>query len=48
MGGDGHGHEHHAPYKVPKASIYKVSDAPVLVEVQEALAKRGLKDPWLR
>lgn len=48
MGG-GHDHHHHGPpYKVPDASIYKVSDAPELVEVERALARRGLKDPWLR
>lgn len=46
MGGD---HHHHGPpYKVPNASIYKVEDIPQLVEVQKALARRGLKDPWLR
>lgn len=46
MGGD---HHHHGPpYKVPDASIYKVADVPQLVEVQEALRRRGLKDPWLR
>ena len=44
----GHDHGHHDPYTVPKASTYKVSDAPQLVEVEKALAKRGLKDPWLR
>lgn len=48
MGGHGHHGEHHAPYKVPKADIYKISDAKELMEVQEALARRGLKDPWLR
>lgn len=47
MGGhDGH---HHAPaYKVPNASIYKVEEVPQLLEVQNKLARRGLKDPWLR
>lgn len=51
MGGHGHGdhgHHHHDPYTVPKANIYKIESAPQLVEVQQALAKRGLKDPWLR
>lgn len=47
MGGHDHGH-HHAPYTVPKAEIYKLADAPELVEVQKALEKRGLKDPWIR
>ncbi|KAL9703735.1 hypothetical protein quinque_007253 [Culex quinquefasciatus] len=44
----GHGHGHGPPYKVPDASIYKVADSPELVEVERALARRGLKDPWLR
>lgn len=44
MGGHDH---HHAPYKVPDYKIYKV-DAPELVQVERALARQGLKDPWLR
>lgn len=44
----GHGHGHGEPYKVPDASKYKVEDVPKLVEVKEALARQGLKDPWLR
>uniref|UniRef100_A0A182JK70 Protein aurora borealis n=2 Tax=Anopheles atroparvus TaxID=41427 RepID=A0A182JK70_ANOAO len=44
----GHGHGHGPPYKVPDASTYKIADAPELVEVERALARRGLKDPWLR
>ncbi len=48
MGGHGHHGEHHAPYKVPKPDIYKVADSKELLEVEEALARRGLKDPWLR
>ncbi|XP_053684526.1 NADH dehydrogenase [ubiquinone] 1 beta subcomplex subunit 3 [Sabethes cyaneus] len=47
MGG-GHDHHHGPPYKVPDASIYKLEDAPELLETQRALARRGLKDPWLR
>ncbi|XP_066952032.1 NADH dehydrogenase [ubiquinone] 1 beta subcomplex subunit 3 [Macrobrachium rosenbergii] len=42
MGGGG------APYKVPDWRIYKVENAPELVNVQRALASHGLKDPWLR
>lgn len=43
------GHDHHAPpYTIPKASIYKVETCPELVEVQSALARQGLRDPWLR
>lgn len=42
------GHGHGDPYKVPDASIYKVENVPELLEVKEALARQGLKDPWLR
>lgn len=53
MGGHGHEHghdHHHVPYVVPKPEYYanKVDKVPELVMVQEELAKRGLKDPWLR
>lgn len=48
MGGHGHDHGHHAPYTVPKACIYKIENAKPLLEVQEALARKGLKDPWAR
>jgi len=41
----GHGHQ---PYKIPNPDIYKVEDVPELKKVQENLAKKGLKDPWLR
>jgi NADH dehydrogenase (ubiquinone) 1 beta subcomplex subunit 3 len=41
----GHGHE---PYTIPCYKIYKVEDAPELVATRDALAARGLKDPWLR
>lgn len=34
--------------KIPDYRIYKVEDAPQLVEVQNKLARHGLKDPWLR
>ncbi|KAJ9586402.1 hypothetical protein L9F63_019954 [Diploptera punctata] len=44
MGGD-HGHHH---YKVPDWKSYKVEDCPKLLKVQQALAQKGLKDPWLR
>lgn len=45
MGGHGH---HSEPYTVPKADIYKVENAPKLVQTRDALARVGLKDPWLR
>lgn len=41
----GHGHQ---PYKIPSPDVYKVEDVPELKRVQEELAKKGLKDPWLR
>lgn len=45
------GHDaHHGgpPYKIPSPDIYKVEDVPELKRIQEKLAQRGLKDPWLR
>ncbi|XP_011879637.1 PREDICTED: NADH dehydrogenase [ubiquinone] 1 beta subcomplex subunit 3 isoform X2 [Vollenhovia emeryi] len=44
------GHEHHKgpPYPIPSPDIYKVDDVPELKRVQEQLAKKGLRDPWLR
>ncbi|XP_003706346.1 NADH dehydrogenase [ubiquinone] 1 beta subcomplex subunit 3 [Megachile rotundata] len=44
----GHGHGHGPPYVVPSPNIYKVEDVPQLVRVQQRLAEKGLKDPWLR
>ncbi|XP_068084450.1 NADH dehydrogenase [ubiquinone] 1 beta subcomplex subunit 3 [Anabrus simplex] len=46
MGGD-HGHGH-PKYTVPDWRIYQVENCPELVQVQQALAAKGLKDPWLR
>ncbi|KAL1115275.1 hypothetical protein AAG570_007306 [Ranatra chinensis] len=34
--------------KIPDYRIYRVEDAPELVRCQQALAQKGLKDPWLR
>lgn len=41
---------HHKPQipKVPDASIYKVEDCEYLMGIQNKLAVKGLKDPWLR
>jgi NADH dehydrogenase (ubiquinone) 1 beta subcomplex subunit 3 len=47
MGGD-HGHGHHKPYTIPDYKIYKVENCPELLAVKNALARQGLKDPWLR
>ncbi|NP_001165789.1 NADH dehydrogenase [ubiquinone] 1 beta subcomplex subunit 3 [Nasonia vitripennis] len=42
------GHHHVKLPNVPDPSIYKVEDAKDLLKVQERLAKKGLKDPWMR
>lgn len=44
MGG---GHHHHE-IKIPDWRMYKVENAKELVEVEKALNRIGLKDPWLR
>jgi len=45
----GHDAHHKAPpYTIPSPDIYKVEDIPELKRIQEELAKRRLKDPWLR
>lgn len=46
MGGHGDGFGPLA--QVPDPKIYKVEDAPQLKHLQERLAAKGLKDPWLR
>lgn len=50
MGGHGHDHHHHEPYTVPKPEIYnnQVHKIEQLNYLQTELAKRGLKDPWIR
>lgn len=35
-------------FKAPDWRKYKVDDIPALVNVRNALASQGLKDPWLR
>lgn len=42
----GHGHE--PPYTIPKYTDFKVQGIPQLEELEQALAKKGLKDPWIR
>ncbi|XP_072948205.1 NADH dehydrogenase [ubiquinone] 1 beta subcomplex subunit 3 [Epargyreus clarus] len=44
MGGHGHG----PPYTVPHYSQFQVQGIPQLEELEKALAKKGLKDPWIR
>ncbi|KAM8934563.1 NADH dehydrogenase [ubiquinone] 1 beta subcomplex subunit 3 [Pelodytes ibericus] len=45
----GHGHEHHGQGKLhlPDYRQWKIEGTP-LEQVQERLARRGLRDPWLR
>ncbi|XP_038278731.2 NADH dehydrogenase [ubiquinone] 1 beta subcomplex subunit 3 isoform X1 [Dermochelys coriacea] len=44
----GHGHEHgHGKMELPDYKQWKIEGTP-LQDVQERLAKRGLRDPWLR
>lgn len=50
MGGHEHGH-HHEPYVVPKPEVYNnvnVDSIKELRKLKTELAKRGLKDPWIR
>ena len=35
-------------FKCPDYKIYKIENAPDLLKVQQKLAAKGLKDPWLR
>ncbi|CAM2100187.1 unnamed protein product [Caretta caretta] len=44
----GHGHEHgHGKMELPDYKQWKIEGTP-LQDVQEKLAKRGLRDPWIR
>ncbi|XP_038048922.1 NADH dehydrogenase [ubiquinone] 1 beta subcomplex subunit 3-like [Patiria miniata] len=36
------------PYDIPDWSKYKVEDVPELKAIQDRLARKGLRDPWLR
>lgn len=46
--GHGHGHGHGDAYTIPKPCIYDVDEVPELKQVQQALERQGLRDPWLR
>lgn len=49
MGGCDNGHHDHGPrMKVPDYRIYKVENHKELLQYQELLAVKGLKDPWIR
>ncbi|XP_042318035.1 NADH dehydrogenase [ubiquinone] 1 beta subcomplex subunit 3 [Sceloporus undulatus] len=44
----GHGHEHgHGKVELPDYKMWKIEGTP-LEDIQERLARRGLRDPWLR
>lgn len=42
------GHSHEPPYKIPSYTTFKVQGIPELEELEKALAKKGLRDPWIR
>ncbi|XP_053618293.1 NADH dehydrogenase [ubiquinone] 1 beta subcomplex subunit 3 [Plodia interpunctella] len=42
------GHCHEPAYKIPPYTQFKVKGIPELEELETALAKKGLKDPWIR
>nr|AIX97465.1 NADH dehydrogenase (ubiquinone) 1 beta subcomplex 3 [Ceratosolen solmsi] len=42
------GKGHHQLPKIPDASVYKVENSVVLMNLQKKLAEKGLKDPWIR
>ncbi|KAJ2938969.1 hypothetical protein O0L34_g3416 [Tuta absoluta] len=46
MGGHGHGHE--PPFEVPHYSKFKIDGIKQLEDLERALSRRGLKDPWIR
>ncbi|XP_032655391.1 NADH dehydrogenase [ubiquinone] 1 beta subcomplex subunit 3 isoform X1 [Chelonoidis abingdonii] len=48
IGNMGHGHEHgHEKMELPDYKQWKIEGTP-LQDVQERLARRGIRDPWLR
>lgn len=44
MGGHGHG----PPYKIPSYEQFTIKGIPQLEELEKALEKKGLRDPWIR
>lgn len=44
----GHSHGHGEPYQIPDYKTFKVEGIKELEELQAALAKKNLKDPWIR
>ncbi|XP_026316547.1 NADH dehydrogenase [ubiquinone] 1 beta subcomplex subunit 3 [Hyposmocoma kahamanoa] len=44
----GHSHGHGEPYQIPDYKTFKVEGIKQLEDLQVALAKKCLKDPWIR
>ncbi|CAB3229239.1 unnamed protein product [Arctia plantaginis] len=42
------GHDHGPPYTVPSYKQFKIQGIWQLEELEKALQKKGLKDPWIR
>ncbi|GBP98392.1 NADH dehydrogenase 1 beta subcomplex subunit 3 [Eumeta japonica] len=44
-----HGHgDHGPPYVIPDYKIFKIDGIPQLEQLRDALAQKGLHDPWIR
>lgn len=44
----GHDHGHGEPYQIPDYKTFKIAGIKQLEELEAALAKKNLKDPWIR
>lgn len=44
----GHGHGHGEPYQIPDYKTFKIEGIKQLEDLEAALAKKCLKDPWIR
>lgn len=42
------GHGCDEPYKIPDYKQFRIQGIPQLEELERELAKKGLKDPWIR
>ncbi|CAD0205225.1 unnamed protein product [Chrysodeixis includens] len=42
------GHGHAPPYTVPNYKQFTIKGIPQLEELEKALEKKGLRDPWIR
>ena len=43
-----HNHHHEPPFRIPDYKEFKIEGIKELENVQQKLAAKGLKDPWLR